>query len=110
MKRFPAEPRPLYDDEPKVLHRFLANEAFAITKALFTVALPWKIFGTKKNVSIPVFCVLAKLLSVFGILTKRVRIIVVMPIAVRVDLVDLMGQAPCCLHNFLFKARFYFDV
>ena len=38
--------------------------------------------------------------SVFCILTQRVRVIFAMPIAVRVDLEDLIVKVSCCHHNF----------
>ena len=41
--------------------------------------------------------------SVFGILTQRVSVIFVMPIAVRIDGANLIIKASCCLHNFLLR-------
>ena len=41
--------------------------------------------------------------SIFCILTQRVSVVFVMPIAVRVVLADLIVKASCCHHNFLLR-------
>ena len=73
-----------------------------LTKALLNAALTQKIFQAQRKCTN--YCLLHAHLvikSVFGILTQCYCSIFIMPIAVNVDLADLIVKVPCFLYNFL---------
>ena len=92
---------PLYNDELKVLYCIVIHKAFSITKVLLNAALPWKKFGAiKKCVNSCLLSARLVVTSAFATLTRRVCVIFVMPIAVRVDLDDLIVKASVVFTTF----------